>query len=305
MQSATQPSTTWTTNGSAPGVRMAIFVRSDQRLVVFLRTSPLTARDATTIVRQPSTRSLAPAAEWRPFPTIVDEPKSTHITGSNTGPIAARLDTMQPPGSQGQAACTWDLAQSGAPPSGAAPAGGVAAVGASVPKGAVAPRNEPAAGAPTAPSTAPGKPTAGGAAARPVEPVRAPESTGATPPPATTAVASGCAAASGKVVNVSRGQSQTVTGEIKTSGSMEWLTLRFAPGTSVHLTLNNAAPAADASDFQLQAFSDCSSMIVMTTGTGEKTLDFPDRGPHAVLVRIVANQWKAASPTYSLKLEGR
>jgi hypothetical protein len=96
-----------------------------------------------------------------------------------------------------------------------------------------------------------------------------------------------------------------VTGSIKTSRGIDWLTLRFAPGTSVHLTLNNSTPAADASDFQMQAFSDCSSMIVMTTGTGEKTLDFPDSGPHTVLVRIVTNQWKAASPAYTLKLEGR
>ena len=53
------------------------------------------------------------------------------------------------------------------------------------------------------------------------------------------------------------------------------------------------------------AVSDCSSLIVMTTGTGTKTLDFPDSGPHDVIVRIGANPWKAATPTYTLKLEAR
>src|SRR5262245_40519590 len=38
LASATQPAATWKTQGSAPGVRMAIFVRqSDQKLLVFLR----------------------------------------------------------------------------------------------------------------------------------------------------------------------------------------------------------------------------------------------------------------------------
>src|SRR6185503_8543605 len=59
-------SAAWKTNGSVSGVRMAIFVRpDDQRLVVFLRHGPLTAAEATTIVRQ-STQSKAPVAEWRP-----------------------------------------------------------------------------------------------------------------------------------------------------------------------------------------------------------------------------------------------
>ncbi len=296
MQPAAQPSATWTTNGSEPGVRMAIFVRqADQRLDVLLRHAQLTAREATTLVRQPSTRSQTPVTEWRPFPTIVEDSKSTHITGSITNPVSARIDAMQPPGSQGQAACTWDLVQTGVAPAVGAASGGVA----------VAPKNAPAVSTAGPPSGAASKTPPAGAPATPVEATRAPASPDATTTPPTKPTVRGCANASERVVNVSRGQSQAVTGAIKTSGSIDWLTVRFASGTSVHLTLSNAAPAADVSDFQLQAFSDCSSMIVMTTGTGEKTLDFPDSGPHEVLVRIVASEWKATSPTYRLKLEGR
>jgi hypothetical protein len=106
-------------------------------------------------------------------------------------------------------------------------------------------------------------------------------------------------------VNLSRGQSTDVNGAIKSAGSNDWLLVHFAPGASVRLTIGNATPAADASDFQVLAFSDCSSLIVMTTGTGTKTLDFPDSGPHDVIVRIGANPWKAATPAYTLKLEAR
>jgi hypothetical protein len=136
--SATQTAATWKIQGSAPGVRMAIFVRqSDQRLLVLLRHGQLNAPEATMLVRQES-RSLTtaqlrkeqrptPAAEWRPFPTIVDVPTSTHITGSSTTLITERVDAMQPAGSQGQAACTWDLVQGpGGSGSGAAPASGAA-----------------------------------------------------------------------------------------------------------------------------------------------------------------------------------
>ena len=96
-----------------------------------------------------------------------------------------------------------------------------------------------------------------------------------------------------------------MTGTSKAAGSADWLTVNFPSGTSMRMTISNPVAAADASDFQLQAFSDCSTMIVMTTGLGTKTLEFPDNGPHAVLVRIVASQWRSASPTYSLKVEGR
>lgn len=275
---------TWKINGSMSGVRMAIFVRpADQKLVVFLRHGPLTAPEAMAVVRQPSTRSVMPVSEYRPFPTIVDDGKSTHVTGSIATPVTARLDTLQPPASLGKADCKWDLVQSGAAP---------------IAIGAAAPKNTPVPAA-----TPPRNPTA--PAAAPVASTRAPDPPVETTPTMTKATLSGCAAADARVVTVTRGQSQTVTASLKTSRAIDWLTLRFAPGTSVHATLNNSAPMADASDFQLQAFSDCSTMIVMTTGTGEKTLDFPDSGPHSVLVRIVTNQWKAASPAYTLKLEGR
>ena len=182
---ATQTAATWKIQGSAPGVRMAIFVRqSDQRLLVLLRHGQLNAPEATMLVRQQS-RSLTtaqlrneqrptPAAEWRPFPTIADVPTSTHITGSSAIPITERIDAMQPLGSEGQAACTWDLVQGpGGSGSGAAPAGGGAvsvavgaAAGAKIVTGGAAPAGSASgavagAAASAAASTAP----AGGAVA--------------------------------------------------------------------------------------------------------------------------------------------
>src|SRR4030095_10997391 len=89
--------------------------------------------EAMTVVRPPSTRSVMPVSEYRPFPTIVDDAKSSHIVGSITTPVTARLDTLQPPASLGKADCKWDLVQSGAAP-----------VGASIAPSAVAPKNTPA-----------------------------------------------------------------------------------------------------------------------------------------------------------------
>ena len=73
----------------------------------------------------------------------------------------------------------------------------------------------------------------------------------------------------------------------------------------MRLTVSNAATAAAASNIQVEAYSSCASLLVMTTGTGTKTLDFADSGPHEVFVRIGANPWNAAYPTYTLTLEGR
>jgi hypothetical protein len=112
----------WKTQGSAPGVRVAIFVRqSDQRLLVFLRHSQLNAPNGTIGTQQlaaigPTRGRSQPmntiASEWRQFPTIQDVPTSTHITGSSVSRFTDRLDYLQPLGSEGQAACTWDLVQS-------------------------------------------------------------------------------------------------------------------------------------------------------------------------------------------------
>jgi len=133
---APQAPATWKIQGSAPGVRMAIFVRqSDQQLLVFLRHAQLNAPEGMLVIRQPTSTAIAaavrnqptptPVSEWRSFPTIVDAPTSTHVTGSTKTPLKERLDAMQPLGSEGQSVCTWDLVQgrdgSG---SGAAPVSG-------------------------------------------------------------------------------------------------------------------------------------------------------------------------------------
>jgi len=297
----------WKTQGSAPGVRMAIFVRqADQRLVVLLRHSLLNAPNGTTGAIS------APVYEWRPFPTISDAATSTHMTGSSVTPITERLNPPQPLGSQGQAACTWDLVQS---------AGGAAAPVAPAAGAVAAPR---AGGAPSVPTaSAPAAPVRSSAQTGTIaEPPRAadtvarlPATSGAAPPapppaspppPGADGMPTACATASGKTVSVARGQTSVVTGALAAAGSADWLVVTFAAGATVHLTIGNAAAASDASDFQVQAFSkNCSSMIVMTTGTGTKSLDFPDSGPHDVIVKIEANPWKVATPTYTLKLEGR
>ena len=149
--SATLPAATWKIQGSAPGVRMAIFVRqADQKLLVLVRHGQLNAPGGMMLVRQPTAalsaaqlrnqQTATPAYEWRPFPTIADVPTSTHITGSSAIPITERIDAMQPLGSEGQAACTWDLVQGpGVSLSGAAPASGApASVTAGARAGAIA-----------------------------------------------------------------------------------------------------------------------------------------------------------------------
>jgi hypothetical protein len=113
---------TWATQGSAAGVRMAIFVRqSDQRLLVFTRHGQLSTANGTTGTEeaaelgrrarpQPISKSVS---EWRPFPAIQDTATSTHVTGSSTTPLT-RLDASQPIGTSGQAVCSWNLVQGAA-----------------------------------------------------------------------------------------------------------------------------------------------------------------------------------------------
>jgi hypothetical protein len=127
---------TWKTEGSAPGVRMAIFVRqSDQRLLVFPRHGQLNTANGTTGTEeraelgrraqpQPISKSVN---EWRPFPTIQDAATSTHLTGSSTTPLT-RADASQPIGTSGQAVCSWNLVQ-GAAAGGATVAAGAALTG--------------------------------------------------------------------------------------------------------------------------------------------------------------------------------
>jgi hypothetical protein len=159
---------TWKTEGSAPGVRMAIFVRqSDQRLLVLVRHGQLSAANGTTgmeelaeLGRRAQPRPISRiVTEWRPFPTIQDAASSTHVMNSSTTPLT-RLDASQPIGTSGQALCTWDLVQGpGVSLSGAAPASGApASAAAGARAGAIAtaaPAPAPRAGAGTVGRAAP------------------------------------------------------------------------------------------------------------------------------------------------------
>src|SRR5262245_49732119 len=91
--------TVWKTSGSAPGVRMAIFVRGqDRRWLVLLRQAQLSIADTT------------PISEWRPFPEIQDAETASRLTGSTTTPLS-RTTALQPSDAKGQARCTWDLSR--------------------------------------------------------------------------------------------------------------------------------------------------------------------------------------------------
>jgi hypothetical protein len=115
-----------------------------------------------------------------------------------------------------------------------------------------------------------------------------------------------CATAGNLVTNVSPGISSILNGVIDTAGVEEWITVRLVNGTSAHATLSNAAAGSGGSDFQVQAYSSCATPIGSpTAGTGPKTLDLPDSGPHEIILRITANPWVVARPMYTLRLESR
>ena len=296
-------SATWKTQGSAAGVRLGIFVRADRQVVVLARHGQLNVPNGTTGVRlgaPPATPVpiAATVSEWRPFPTIVDAAASTHITGRSVTPATERLDALQPAGSQGQASCSWDLAQMGSsavssatvPPAsavaGANPAGGAPA-SARVAVSATA--------APVAPAAATGT-IAGGAAAT--------RDAGAGGTAATTPIPHVCSRAGDKVVNLTRGQDASVAGLIEGPVMLDWITVRFNPGTSVHVTLSGED--AGGSEFQVRAYGDCATpLAAATAGSGVKTLDFPDSGPHTIVLRIHAKPYDAARSSYTLRLESR
>jgi hypothetical protein len=113
-----------------------------------------------------------------------------------------------------------------------------------------------------------------------------------------------CSGAAKKVVSLARGQNTVVTGTIEAPVALNWITVRFSTGTSLHLTLNSAA--AGGSDFQMRAYSDCTTPLgAATSGGGTKTLDFPDSGPHSIIVRVHAKPWDDTRRSYTIALEGR
>ena len=113
-----------------------------------------------------------------------------------------------------------------------------------------------------------------------------------------------CSGAGKKVVNLARGQNTVVTGAIEAPVALGWITVRFSTGTSLHLTLSGAV--AGGSDFQVRAYADCSKPLgAATSGSGTKTLDFPDSGPHTIILRVHAKPWDDTQRIYTLAIEGR
>ena len=84
---------------------------------------------------------------------------------------------------------------------------------------------------------------------------------------------------------------------------LDWITVHFNPGTSVHVTLSGAD--ASGSEFHVRTYGDCATPLAAAAGSGVKTLDFPDSGPHTIVLRIHANPYDAARSAYTLRLEGR
>ena len=63
-----------------------------------------------------------------------------------------------------------------------------------------------------------------------------------------------CSGASKRVVNLARGQNTVVTGAIEAPVALDWITVRFSAGTSLHLTLSSVV--AGGSEFQVRAYAD-------------------------------------------------
>jgi hypothetical protein len=107
----------WTTNASGISAPIALFFRaSDRRLVLKswhaqLR-SPRSVNGTQTVsvngVVQSQTPMSLEAFEWA-FPGSEVANTKTSISGSSTVPTRGSVGPMQPGGSQGTAACTWNF----------------------------------------------------------------------------------------------------------------------------------------------------------------------------------------------------
>ena len=107
----------WTTNASLPNAPIAFFVRaSDGKLVIKSGHSQLRAKGGVSGAQQvtvngvpqtPGSISLE-AFEWS-FPGAEASATSKTISGSQTVPTQGSVGPMQPGGSQGTAACTWNF----------------------------------------------------------------------------------------------------------------------------------------------------------------------------------------------------
>jgi hypothetical protein len=127
----------WVTNVAATSAPLAVFVRaSDGAMFIQARHAQLRARDAVQGYQQqtingkkqtPATIGLE-AFEW-PFPVVsVTPPRKVAgvlqpgtANGSATKPTTGSVGPMQPAGSQGTSACSWQFGQGSAAPAPPAP----------------------------------------------------------------------------------------------------------------------------------------------------------------------------------------
>ena len=107
----------WTTNASLPNAPIALFVRaSDGKLVIKSGHAQMRVKAGVSGTQQvtisgvpqtPGPISLE-AFEWS-FPSAEVASTSKTISGSQTVPTNGSVGPMQPGGSQGTAACTWNF----------------------------------------------------------------------------------------------------------------------------------------------------------------------------------------------------
>jgi len=110
----------WTTDASLPSATFAIFTRaSDRRLIIKPWHAQLRSRGGVTgtqkvtingVVQSPEGVISLEAFEWG-FPPVEDAGSSTSVSGKSTKATNGSVGPMQPGGSQGTAACTWQFSR--------------------------------------------------------------------------------------------------------------------------------------------------------------------------------------------------
>jgi len=93
------------------------------------------------------------------------------------------------------------------------------------------------------------------------------------------------------------GASKTASGWQSLSGN-EWLAVSFVTGASLTVSLQGVQSP---SDFDLVAYSVCGNQIAATSA-GSKSLNFPDTGPHRVILEVRPTAWDYAKSNYTILL---
>ena len=114
----------WTTNASRPDAPIAVFVRaSDGKLILKSWHAQLRSPGGVTgsqrvtingVVQTPEGKISLEAFEWA-FPAAQDVASSTSVGGSSTKATNGTVGPMQPGGSHGTAACTWQFQKASGP----------------------------------------------------------------------------------------------------------------------------------------------------------------------------------------------